>query len=40
MPDRAEKLRYCIARFEELLPKGTSAELDKVYLAEIAAARA
>ena len=34
MPDRAEKLRYCIARFVELLPKGTSAELAKLYLAE------
>jgi hypothetical protein len=32
--------RYCIARFEALLPKGTSAELAKVYLAETTAARA
>jgi hypothetical protein len=40
MPDRAEKLRYCVAGFEEWLPKGTSADLAKVYLAQIAAARA
>jgi hypothetical protein len=39
MLDRAQKVRYCIARFEELLPKGTSAELAKVYLAETTAAR-
>jgi hypothetical protein len=40
MLDRAQKVRYCIARFEELLPKGTSAELAKLYLAETTAARA
>jgi hypothetical protein len=40
MPDRVEKLQHCIAHFECLLRQGASAEMIRVYLAELAAARA
>ena len=40
MIDRVEKLRHCVAHFEDLLRQGASAEMVEVYLAERAAARA
>jgi hypothetical protein len=40
MPDRVAKLRHCAGHSEHLLRLGTSADMAKVYLAELAVARA
>jgi hypothetical protein len=39
MSDRVAKLRYCVFHFECLPRQGASAEMAKVYLAELMAAR-
>jgi len=39
MPDRVDKLRQCIARFERLLRDEANPEVARVYAAELAADR-